>query len=125
MCKEQRAIRFRLIKDCKIVGYELWILNRWQYAQPGSTNIWELGFIPHDSKDQLVGRTDKNGKEIFEGDFVESKAISKSEVLFIGGSFCFNNDFTVPDYFARYPKAELEIVGNIHENPELLEAKDE
>ena len=62
---------------------------------------------------QYTGLTDKNGKKIFEGDIVIHPS-GTFVVKFLQGSFCFGlNDL--------YPKhTRSEVIGNIHDNPELL-----
>lgn len=72
---------------------------------------------------QYTGLADKNGVKIFEGDIVdiicendETGMIEWDEdtARFIVASDCFCADFD--NYFGR----DLEIIGNIHDNPELL-----
>ena len=78
---------------------------------------------------QFTGLHDKNGKEIYEGDIVKYEADKESGIAIIEywpGSFIFNwIKQTTPSpsiidsafYFGCH--SELEIIGNIHENPEL------
>ena len=73
---------------------------------------------------QFTGLLDKNGKEIYEGDVVKQvmydtdKSWYEAEVIFNRGRFCLNTG-TIPEDLIP----ELcEIIGNIYENPNLLQA---
>lgn len=76
---------------------------------------------------QFTGLKDNNGKEVYEGDILK---ISKetmtnyyiTDVRFLQGAFCVRtswNDF-YPMFSLARPGDELEVIGNIYENPELL-----
>lgn len=68
--------------------------------------------------EQYTGLKDKNGKEIYEGDIVKAGG-RIYEVAWLekdGGWFCFTED----DYHTPLYHLEAEVIGNIHENPELL-----
>lgn len=60
---------------------------------------------------QHTGLTDKNGKKIFEGDIMRNAG---NVVEFCSDSFCINGDCPL-SYWTK-----TEIIGNIHDNPELL-----
>lgn len=76
----------------------------------GEYNTFEI--IP----EQCSGLKDKNGKLIYEADIVDNGS-TKSEVIFENGAFRFKyNNQPIGGWFSK----ELEIIGNIHENPELL-----
>lgn len=77
---------------------------------------------------QYTGLKDKNGRHIFERDIVKYRNTT-AVVVFEFGCFCFRA--TQPDYLGRDIMAanvifgeysnEIEIIGNIHDNPELLD----
>ena len=79
---------------------------------------------------QYTGLTDKNGKKIFEGDIV-STDIKRPYLIveFRDGCFMFNCNDGGEDYYdimlpickeAHTEYEYGEIIGNIHDNPELL-----
>ena len=59
---------------------------------------------------QYTGLVDKNGKKIFEGDIMRNAG---NVVGFCCGDYCINGDSPL-DYWTK-----TEIIGNIHDNPEL------
>ena len=87
--------------------------------------------VQHKTVGQFTGLTDKNGKKIFEGDIVRRFNSKKQEVMryavkwntdccmfvlicedtYLGE---YDSDFTV------FYGEEFEIVGNVHDNPELM-----
>ena len=91
--------------------------------------------------EQFIGLHDKNGKEIYTGDILQLKRLDGSVLLYkifsVKGGFAFNthqDDFYKPQseiYFYESTSdmqnssfiCTLEIIGNVFENPELLEKK--
>ena len=84
----------------------------------------------HDDKKyslmQFTGLKDKNGKEIYEGDIVDKKF--KWKIVFRSGAFYGKSDISInaPRLLKNLIKLRkkalipIEIIGNIHENKELL-----
>lgn len=93
---------------------------------------------------QYTGLKDENGKEIYEGDIIEfsydtftgnfDTKIGKGTIEFISGAFYIKpfeiegkkiKDIENGEWFLLYSVNEdtLEVIGNIYDNPELLEAE--
>ena len=76
---------------------------------------------------QFTGLHDSRGVEIYEGDIVEfidlpagEKALCTGEVIFEEFGWHFTNSITESS-LACYDSEYLNVIGNIHENPSLLE----
>ncbi|HEM4281811.1 TPA: hypothetical protein U1X78_000188 [Streptococcus suis] len=86
---------------------------------------WDLiGAIPIEKSGLVVmqstGVFDKNGKEIFEGDVVNIFGEKLSKIYYSDGAFCV--DILIGETpLHAFLSEQLEIIGNIHRNPELME----
>ena len=87
-----------------------------------------LHFDDYNSIMQSTGLFDKNGKEIFEGDIV--RVLDSTYTVFYDnerGSYRLkpHDDRWNVDYMSNFSHGgNFEVVGNIYENPELLEVEE-
>ncbi len=116
---KQRIIKFRAWDK------QINVMSNWDYIK----DIWDLKYLEGKDKDtiimQFTGLKDKNGKEIFEGDIVKEKNISDGEhirkVVFEKGGFWLEGKDGSGGWL--FIPLSIEIIGNIYENPELLNNK--
>lgn len=69
---------------------------------------------------QYAGLTGKNGKRIFEGDVVAYREYGNLAVVWDDGAFQLMREDTFYDMLDHYTTVFSVVIGNIHENPELL-----
>lgn len=96
-------------------------------------------YLNHQSVDaitvgQYTGLTDKNGKKIFEGDIVKIEPVKHKEEIQIQGRnykiselkgcWIMLNDEEKWEFLGSIANSVV-VVGNIHDNPELLEVRNE
>ncbi|MED0680351.1 YopX family protein [Aneurinibacillus thermoaerophilus] len=74
---------------------------------------------------QYTGRKDKNGREMYEGDIVNNEDNETAVIVYDSGSFILQYPDSPLDFDSLFDfqDKELEIIGNIYENPELLEVE--
>jgi uncharacterized phage protein (TIGR01671 family) len=91
------------------------------YMSLHSKEVWEV-----DGKTvcQFTGLSDKLGKDIYDGDIVDKKF--KWVVCFSDGAFYVKNEYAIAYLLSevirkrRVAGCPIEVIGNIYENPELL-----
>ena len=84
---------------------------------------------------QYTGLTDKNGEKIFEGDICKFREWDNGKMCWIGYVHFEHCQFIIsgganeecPSNFhlvlSRFSPENIEVIGNIHDNPELLEVE--
>lgn len=86
-----------------------------------------------ESVSEFTGLTDKNGKKIFEGDIVTNdycleKDKTKNSIIEYGkwNCSCCNGVFGwVSNGFVDFRDEDVIVIGNIHDNPELLKGEND
>lgn len=139
-----REIKFRG-KQTKPIE-SIWHYGDLMHSKDNKTYIQNITCIEVDKKTigQFTGLKDKNGKEIYEGDIVnmhyffgncDSATLGKFEdemevcgVIRISEYGVYletkNKEIYYLVIYVQEPSEELEVIGNIHDNPELLKESD-
>ncbi len=123
--------------------FRVWGISQKKFENKKTVEDARIGFLPEVSSNYIVeqctGLKDKNGRLIYEGDII--KEIPKElciasyfydeytyKVVFWYGRFGYTaldvNYAEQGDTFDfEFAKYDYKVIGNIHENPELLEDK--
>ena len=124
----------------KSIGTDEWLYGHlFNYGLTAPTNVpcisvcvptsWEEAYnlyaVHPDTIGQYTGLKDKNGKEIDEGDIVTIGYTLKAVVIWFNGSFRFKDELSckatyLDDIGTVIRDYDVCIIGNIHDNPELM-----
>ena len=92
----------------------------------GLVKSMEWVYVNPETVGQFTGLYDKNEKEIYEGDILKVQGLGeKIEVRFVRGVFAFlwNGDLDDEAPINTPTQEWAEVIGNIHDNPEILKRK--
>jgi uncharacterized phage protein (TIGR01671 family) len=88
----------------------------------GEATAMEHACVDPETIGQFTGLTDKNGKKIFEGDIVEVIHEGVYRCRWDEGNFEFGLTNGTESFGIGYISPhDIVVIGNIHDNPELLE----
>ena len=115
-----------------VEGY-LYITQRGQYEISRYSKSYDCerhtSVVVHSTVGQYTGMTDKNGKKIFEGDIIDTPDRLVKVVWFAGNAqfdlhfIRYKDEVVITNFKGIHMRdlKEYEVIGNIHDNPELLE----
>jgi uncharacterized phage protein (TIGR01671 family) len=119
---------YRYLKS--YIGTDEYVIDPYN-GEVADVNGYEILAVNHDAVlEQFTGLTDMNNNEIYEGDIVKLHVVILSpddKVGFIeyipkyGYCINFGGKVIRQEYWAANDKHTIEVIGNIHENKELLD----
>lgn len=117
-------------REIKFRGYSI-KENKWKYGylskynnKHGISDDMGIGdFVYKESIGEYTGLKDKNGVEIYEGDIIQTKDFYECGELVFKGEMEVVKDLNYYINGCVFIDTSGEVVGNVYENPELLEVK--
>ena len=119
-----RDIKFRIYDKDRKAMYHL-LENKLSFGRfEGDRAVdWEDVFADkHEELEimQYTGLKDKNGKEIYEGDIAKYGNMT-GKIMFLEGWFVLSDFEEQEEWTLAYILDEIEVIGNIYDNKNLLE----
>lgn len=138
-------IKFKVVAESKLVGYERLNAGYWQSQEVGADH-WRQAMFGGKSYKRyaFTGLKDKNGKEIYESDIVTYLSVSDTGVIvydtagqkeYVGAyklkheqRLRYGSETQFSELYMKHYNDDgildaYEVLGNIYENPKLLEGE--
>lgn len=126
-----------------LAGYDLICTEEPQDVRHATGEYYDqiayVGFVEVDPSTvgQYTGLPDKNDKRVFEGDICRFREWSRGEMCWVGNVHYEHQHFVIsggpnkecetPFYLqlSRFVSGDIEVIGTIYDNPELLEVNED
>jgi hypothetical protein len=110
------------------IKFRVWSIELKRYCKYSSTHIGDdfkttFGGDKDFIIEQYTGLKDKNGKEIYEGDVGKFYRKHIGKIVYRIGGFFFEEPSGRHTPIQILNPIDCEIIGNIHDNPELLKGE--
>lgn len=112
-----------LFKGKRVYNGEWITSNSIMQTNYSGTFLWYEGCwreVISETVGQYIGLPDKNGKKIFEGDFIRSNS-ERGYIEYYPSDCAFEVVDDHGFYWFISEMSNIEVIGNIHDNPELSE----
>jgi hypothetical protein len=111
----------RFIKHMPHCHTKYWIVRN-AFGNGGWFNLRDRDHVKTESVGQYTGVKDNTGREVYEGDIIFTKQSMRNGRFFPSRKAVVYFDEDAQQYFPK-ELSEREVIGNIHENPELIKGE--